>query len=169
MFGSNIGTVIIFPPFHNMLDIVTFIAKMWNIGSTHTVTSSRPMKSIAGCANWNVIFQGKSKSTPTPTQSKIISEYLSHVAYKVTMSEHHSFRYPSSSWAVGHHSYITSVDRDTAETRWGWGHASSHDNSYLADRSPLSCSKLSSEVMVGSVWGPGTISFISVPAIDSLT
>ena len=36
--GSNMGRVTSLPPRHNMLDIVTFMAKMWNMGRTETVT-----------------------------------------------------------------------------------------------------------------------------------
>ena len=51
MFGSNIGTVTSFPPCQSMLDMVTFMAKMWYMGSTHTVVWSEPTNSKSGCAS----------------------------------------------------------------------------------------------------------------------
>ena len=37
--GSNMGTVMVVPPWYNMPDIVTFMAKMWYMGNTHMLIS----------------------------------------------------------------------------------------------------------------------------------
>ena len=52
LLGSNMGKVTILPPERSMLLMVTFMAKMWNMGRTQRVVSPSSMNSMRGWFSW---------------------------------------------------------------------------------------------------------------------
>ena len=68
------GRVTSLPPRHNMLDIVTFMAKMWNIGRTQTVTSSVDMNSITGWSSWAMLATRFLWVSFTPLGTPVVPE-----------------------------------------------------------------------------------------------
>ena len=49
------------PPLRSMLLMVTFMAKMWNMGRTHRVVSPSAIRSRAGWFSWGTVEETNNK------------------------------------------------------------------------------------------------------------